>query len=107
MSRTQTAQEPLTVRETLRVYDVYETGREETSEVPSSHDQNELEQTQSAIQSNGHWPSDWRRIPPYRESSRTHRVSDRAAGRDAAESAIVITMFHGVWIMGVRKLTLP
>jgi hypothetical protein len=102
MSRTQTAQEPTTVSETLRIYDVYETGREETSEPPLNRAQNGVEQAQSTTQPNENWPSDWRRVPPYRESSRTHRVSDRAAGRDVAEAAIVVTMFHGVWIMGVR-----
>lgn len=102
MLRTQTAQEPTTVSETLRIYDVYETGREGTSETSLNSAQNAVEQAQLTTQLNENWPSDWRRVPPYRESSRTHRVSDRAAGQDVAEAAIVVTMFHGVWIMGVR-----
>lgn len=102
MSRTETVLEPTTILETLRVYDVHETGREETAEPRSIQPQNDLEQPQSTTQPDLNWPSDWRRMPPYRASSRTHRVSDRTAGQDAVESAIVVTMFHGVWLMGVR-----
>ncbi|KAG0649239.1 hypothetical protein D0Z07_4527 [Hyphodiscus hymeniophilus] len=101
MSRTQTVLEPTTILETLRVYDVHETGHVETSEAHSSLPQiNGLEQPQSTAQSDPNWPSDWRRMPAYRESSRTHRVTDRAAGGDAVEGAIVVTVFHGVWLMG-------
>ncbi|KAH8696271.1 hypothetical protein BGW36DRAFT_258180, partial [Talaromyces proteolyticus] len=46
------------------------------------------------------WPSHWRGIPAYREASRTHRVSDRAAGQDWVEGGIVTAMFSGVWMMG-------
>lgn len=103
MSGTQTMLEPTTIRETLRVYDVHETGREETPETHPSLPQNSrVEQAQSTAHSDPSWPSDWRRIPAYRASSRIHRVADRTPGRDAVEGVVVVTMFHGVWLMGVR-----
>ena len=103
MSQTQTILQPATILETLRVYDVHETGHEDTPETHSSPTQNNgVEEPQSAARSDPNWPSNWRRIPAYRASSRTHRVADRVAGRDAAEGVMVLTMFHGVWLMGVR-----
>lgn len=90
-----TTEEPRTIRETLRAYDVLETGVE-SSPVPSQT------ASRQPVQSQRDWPSDWRRMPAYRETSRTHRVSDRAAGQDLVESKIVLTMFSGVWMMGVR-----
>lgn len=101
MSRTETVLEPTTILETLRVYDIHETGREEVAEAESSGTHHGVEQLQSSTPSDPNWPSDWRGMPPYRATSRTHRVSDRAAGQDAVESAFVITMFQGVWILGV------
>lgn len=103
MSRTQTGLEPITIRETLQVYNVHETGREETPEAQSLPTQSHgVEQLQRVGQSHPDWPLDWRRMPAYRASSRTHRVADRVPGRDAVEGAAVVTMFHGVWLMGVR-----
>ena len=103
MSQTQTILQPATILETLRVYDVHETGHEETPETHSSPTQNNgVEEPQFAARSDPNWPSNWRRIPAYRASSRTHQVADRVAGRDAAEGVMVVTMFHGVWLMGVR-----
>jgi hypothetical protein len=100
MAGTETiTEEPRTVRETLRAYDVLETGVE-TSPIPSQN------ASQQAVQSERNWPSDWRRMPAYRETSRTHRVSDRAAGQGLVESGIVLTMFSGVWMMGVRVLSI-
>lgn len=101
MARTETLLEPTTLRETLRVYNVYETGHDEMLE--RSINQSRHAPEESTTHSDPNWPSDWRRMPPYRASSRTHRVSDRAAGQDAVEGATVLMMFSGVWMMGVRK----
>jgi len=95
MARTETLVEPTTIRETLRVYDIHETGREETPEPGTRQTQSSSEA--SAPRSDPNWPSDWRRVPPYRESSRTHRVADRAAGQTNAEGVMVVAMFTGVW----------
>jgi hypothetical protein len=92
-------EKPRTVRETLRTYDVLETGVE-TSSVPSPN------ASQQPVRSERNWPSDWRRMPAYRETSRTHRISDRSAGQDLVESGFVVAMFSGVWMMGVRVLSI-
>lgn len=94
-----TTEEPRTIRETLHAYYVLETGVESAS----GPNQNTPQQP---VQSERDWPADWRRMPAYREASRTHRVSDRAAGQDLVESGIVLTMFSGVWMMGVRAFNL-
>lgn len=108
MASTETVLEPTTLRETLRVYNVHESGQEEADaearaeNEPSQQEQQRQESGQQDTRNaDREWPSDWRRMPPYRESSRTHRVSDRAAGQDAVESAVVVTMFSGVWLLGV------
>jgi hypothetical protein len=100
MARTETVLEPTTLRETLRIYNVHESGQQETTDT-DTYQQNSPEQ--STTHPDPNWPADWRRMPPYRESSRTHRVSDRPAGQDAVEGAVVVTMFSGVWLLGVRK----
>lgn len=103
MARTETFVEPTTVLETLRVYNVHESGSDETPEPNASQTQSSSEA--SAQRSDLNWPSDWRRLPPYRESSRTHRVADRAAGQTNAEGALVVAMFTGVWLFSVRDNT--
>ncbi|KAK6369383.1 hypothetical protein LTS17_009726 [Exophiala oligosperma] len=105
MASTETVLEPTTLRETLRVYNVHESGREEAESSQQQQQQpQELREQQRGTRTNTdqdrEWPSDWRRMPPYRESSRTHRVSDRTAGQDAVEGAVVVTMFSGVWLLG-------
>jgi hypothetical protein len=101
MARTETIVEPTTIRETLRVYDIHETGGEETSEEPTTETQ--TQPTEPVAQPDPNWPSDWQRVPPYRPSSRSHRISDRAAGLDNTEATMVMVMFTGVWTYGVSK----
>ncbi|EXJ74259.1 uncharacterized protein A1O5_02555 [Cladophialophora psammophila CBS 110553] len=99
MSSTETIVEPTTVRETLRAYDIHHTGSDETLEPPTEQTQNQPQEG-PVSQPGSNWPSDWRRIPPYRPSSRSHRVSDRPAGLDRVEGTMVIVMFTGVWTYG-------
>ena len=105
MARTETLLEPTTIRETLGVYNVHVTGHDETLDNRTNQSRHAPEEP--TTHSDPNWPSDWRRTPPYRASSRTHHVSDRAAGQDAVEGATVVMMFSGVWMMGVRKPTYP
>ncbi|KAH8799726.1 hypothetical protein F5884DRAFT_115620 [Xylogone sp. PMI_703] len=102
MARTETLLEPTTIRETLRVYDIHETGHNETIAIHTTRNLNSTE-LPITLSNPNNWPSDWRRIPPYRASSRTHRVSDRAAGQNSMEAAIVIAMFSGVWMVGAAN----
>ena len=100
MSSTQTQTEPTTVREVLRTYDThYSEQREETASEPPIPVSTEAD---SSEQSPTNWSSDWHRTPQYRAVSRTHRVSDRAAGVDNVEGTMVMGMFTGVYIQGVR-----
>ncbi|KIW19376.1 hypothetical protein PV08_03671 [Exophiala spinifera] len=106
MANTETVLEPTTLRETLRVYNVHESGQQEAEAEAraknESSDQHPMQESrqQDTRPADREWPSDWRRMPPYRETSRVHRVSDRAAGQDAVEGVVVMTMFSGVWLLG-------
>lgn len=101
MTTTSTITEnPASLREVLAVYNVHESGTAATEEehLPANH-----VDRQSPLDSEeqGSWPSDWRRMPQYRPTSRSHRVSDRPGGQTAAERGIVAVMFSGVWMIGV------
>ncbi|KAI1613365.1 hypothetical protein EDD36DRAFT_465492 [Exophiala viscosa] len=98
MARTETIVEPTTVRETLRVYDTHFTGDDDTAEDPTIQIQGHTEEHIALPDSS--WPSDWRRMPPYRPSSRSHRLSERPAGLNPVESTMVVVMFTGVWTYG-------
>ncbi|KAI1626438.1 hypothetical protein EDD37DRAFT_608003 [Exophiala viscosa] len=104
MARTETIVEPTTVRETLRVYDTHFTGDDDTAEDPTIQIQGHTEEHIALPDSS--WPSDWRRMPPYRPSSRSHRLSERPAGFNPVESTMVVVMFTGVWTYGVSKNSL-
>ena len=97
MSSTETLVDSSTLRETLRAYVVHETGEETAS------DQTSRQNAPARIVSDPAWPSDWRRTPAYRETSRVHRILDRAAGTNAVESVMVVAMFAGVWVIGVSE----
>lgn len=103
MTTTSTVTEnPTSLREVLSVYNVYESGTSD-AEVETSRSQT-LDRSESiTIEADNSWPSDWRRMPQYRPTSRSHRVADRPGGQNAAEIGIVAAMFTGVWIIGVRQ----
>ena len=102
MSSTETQLDPVTVRDTLRVFAVHETGSELAPVTTPDQNRGDVEEP-ATPPPDPNWPSDWRRMPAYRETSRTHRISDRPAGTNAAESGLVVAMFAGVWMIGVRE----
>ncbi|KAL4803140.1 hypothetical protein BDV18DRAFT_163200 [Aspergillus unguis] len=44
------------------------------------------------------WPSNHRRVPPYRPINRTLDFSERAAGANVPEYIFIQSMLHGVWL---------
>jgi hypothetical protein len=114
LSSTQTQLDPTTVRDVLRTYDTHHTGQQDETTTPTtttSEQDAPLAPAPEASSSDpvlpANWPSDWHRTPPYRAASRNHRVSDRAAGVDNVEGAMVMFMFTGVFLQGVRMAPAP
>ncbi|RAK97978.1 uncharacterized protein BO80DRAFT_467423 [Aspergillus ibericus CBS 121593] len=44
------------------------------------------------------WPSNYRRVPPYRPANRNLDYDERAAGASPAEYVFIQSMLHGVWL---------
>ncbi|KAL4865538.1 hypothetical protein BDV12DRAFT_148192 [Aspergillus spectabilis] len=44
------------------------------------------------------WPSDHRRVPPYRPINRNLDQAERAAGASVPEYIFIQSMLHGVWL---------
>lgn len=84
------------VRQILRAYDIHQTGAHGEQRSGWSTD------VPYAPSQRVDWNSDRRRIPPYRETDRSHRLADRPAGRTGGESAFVIMMFSGAYVVSVR-----
>ena len=103
MSQTQTTtesvtHEPTSIRQILQVYDIHQTGGPEASITSGWSVESEWpEQPQPP-----NWVSNYNRVPPRRESSRSHRFVNRPAGRDWGEASFIVMMFCGVNVVGVR-----
>lgn len=95
--------DPTTVIEILQSYTIHQTGREDEGSALRRQQVHRPADARATTRSPNNWPSDWQRVPPYRAASRSHRVSDRAAGLDYAEGTIVMAMFTGVWLTGVSE----
>lgn len=107
MSSTQL--EPTTIRGILHAYDVHHTGHVDDasalmSTLPDVQSGDNAEhQTFRAEMSRQPWPSNRRRIPRFRATSRTHDVSARVSGRDPVETVVVLAMFTGIYMIAVRE----
>jgi hypothetical protein len=88
------------VRELLQAYDLHHSGTE------SSQSQNVEATTHPRRQPENRpsWPSNRRRMPPYREASRSHRLADRPAGETTAGGVLITVMFLGVYVDAVSSL---
>lgn len=106
------------VHDLLQAYNVHHSGTEEEvgseaqSDVrrlqpqlnsPSVSSYNRISDSPPA-QNNPDDVSSRRRVPPYRETSRDHDISQRVGGRDSTEAAVVQVMFFGVYIQGVGAI---
>lgn len=107
MSSNTTLLAPTTVRDVLRVYTVHETGvdQETTTRTKAARGKTSLktQQVQAETKQDANWPQDWRGMPSYRETNRSHRLADRPAGKDVPEGVIVTVMFTGVFMAGVSQ----
>lgn len=95
MTETTTRLEPTTLRDVLQVYTIHQTGEDIATE--TSND------TRDFV-SQPDWPSDRRRIPPYRSTTRTYPLSERPGGVTTFEGVIVVVMFSGVYTVAVRTI---
>lgn len=102
---------PNSVHHLLQTYNVHHTGQEEDQEAQATL---QLPSVPSlASEPRQTYPSrgqprhedvySRRRLPPYREISRTHSLSSRPAGRTPLEGVIVTLIFCGVFITGVSE----
>lgn len=92
--------EPTRLREVLRVYDIHQTENTNTSQTSGWS----LDAPWSEQPERQEWLSNYNRIPPYREPSRSHRYFGRPAGRTWGEANFVVMMFSGVYVVSVRVL---
>jgi hypothetical protein len=106
MSQTITSKlEPITVRELLRTYEVHQTGQDRvTSSTESTTNPHVIASLLPSPPPN--WLSDYRRIPSYRAINSTHTYSSRPGGDSYFEGVLVVTMFTGVYVIAVSKITL-
>ena len=109
---------PHNVRQLLQAYNVHHTGHEEKEEAQATLQQPQAssapsltsEPRQTYPSRSQPWHEDVysrRRVPPYRETSRSHSLSSRPAGRNQVEAVIVTLMFWGVNITGVSESLVP
>jgi hypothetical protein len=106
------------VHNLLQAYNVHHSGTEEEAESeaqldvrrsqpqlnsPAASSHNRISDSPPA-QNNPDDVSSRRRVPPYRETSRDHDISQRVGGRDSTEAAVVQVMFFGVYITGVGEI---
>ncbi|RVX67510.1 hypothetical protein B0A52_08863 [Exophiala mesophila] len=107
MSSNATLLAPTTVRDILQVYTVHETGVDQVTTTRTRGKTSlKTQQVQAEAKRDANWPQDWRGMPSYRETSRSHRLADRPAGKDLAESVVVTVMFTGVFVAGVSQFVL-
>lgn len=102
----------------LQAYNVHHSGTEEEvgSETQSDVRRSQPQLNSSSVSSHNRIAdspptqinpddvSSRRRVPPYRETSRDHDISQRVGGRDSTEAAVVQVMFFGVYITGVGEI---
>jgi hypothetical protein len=106
MSQTQTTvdsvtYEPTSVRQILQVYNIHQTAGPAAASGTSGWSVDSQWHDQPQRQN---WASEYNRIPPYREPSRSHRYFGRPAGRDWGEASFIVMMFSGVYVVSVRAL---
>ena len=97
MSMTTTEIYPTTVREILQDYALHHSEETESSSRIRPQDISDGREPLS-------WLYDRRRIPAYRSPSRNHSLSGRPAGRNPAESLMVVLVFLGVHINSVSHV---
>jgi hypothetical protein len=99
MSISTTTTVPTGVNELLRAYDLHHSG----TEISPSQNVDQVMQTRRQPENARPWPTDRRRMPEYREASRTHDLADRPAGETATEGVVASVMFLGVFVNSVSE----
>ncbi|KAL2815822.1 hypothetical protein BDW59DRAFT_166635 [Aspergillus cavernicola] len=86
-----------TTTTTLSILADYELHHSGNNQAPSESDSQSVSPSLSPSQPQT-WPSNHRRIPPYRPINRTLDQAERAAGANVGEVIFIQSMMHGVWL---------
>ncbi|KAL4876676.1 hypothetical protein BJY04DRAFT_199603 [Aspergillus karnatakaensis] len=76
----------------LADYELHHSGAETS---PNNNQSPQPSQTSAQPQD---WPSEYRRVPPYRPINRNLDRAERAAGASVPEYIFIQSMLHGVWL---------
>ena len=79
----------------LSDYEIHHTGETHPPQTPSNS------APTPATSQPVDWPSNYRRVPPYRTVNRNLDYNERAAGASPAEYVFIQSMLHGVWLNAV------
>lgn len=97
MSTTTTTPVTTAVREVLTDYDLHHSNTSESSgeAAPVS---SAREETATSVSNPDSWPTDHRRVPPYRPINYNLDFAERPGGTDAAEYIFIAVMLNGVGV---------
>ncbi|KAL2867213.1 uncharacterized protein BJX67DRAFT_353399 [Aspergillus lucknowensis] len=82
----------------LADYELHHSGAEPTPSRQTSQSQSPSPSSPPAQVQPANWPSDHRRVPPYRPVNRNLDWNERAAGSSVPEYIFIQSMLHGVWL---------
>lgn len=85
---------------TLHDYRMHLTGGRDEQECVSTRQENET--VSQPIDSPANWPTQYRRIPPYRPINRNLDLTERPNGSSRAELVFVTVMLNGIRLQSVR-----
>lgn len=90
-----------TVAQVLVDYDIHHSGQPDHPAEASAVEVNPRSQGQETRAIPNNWPSDYRRVPPYRPIDRNLDLSQRPLGSNRIETAFITVMFTGVYLNAV------
>ncbi|OJJ07130.1 hypothetical protein ASPVEDRAFT_56607 [Aspergillus versicolor CBS 583.65] len=91
MSRTETTN--TTTLSVLADYELHHSGSE-----PSPNTSQNTTSPSPTQQQPANWPTNHRRVPPYRPANRSLSFEERAAGSNLPEFIFIQSMLHGCWL---------
>lgn len=95
MSRTETTN--TTALSVLADYELHHSGSSQNTTSPSPSPSPSPPQQQQPA----NWPTNHRRVPPYRPVDRSLSFEERAAGSNVPEFIFIQSMLHGCWLNAV------
>lgn len=98
MSRTETTN--TSALSVLADYELHHSGSE-----PSPNASQNTTSPSPTQQQPANWPTNHRRVPPYRPANRSLSFEERAAGSNVPEFIFIQSMLHGCWLNAVCPVT--